>query len=254
MGLGRQSRRMVCRRCSCLTLRSWPQGVIFARRFRGLQPRRVARAGVYGPTRFQDVKRAWSSWIGGGPEIVCGSSRRGGLLWGCVRGRLRRVRQHKSWQRARIRTIQNVALVVAGFADVGRAFIAGNARANAAVHPLLCVVVARGGEARPATPCHAAAATPPASAAISSARQTAAHGRVQAGVTASSPCCREAECLELLLVLWVHGTAIFERGHLLARLVVVVIGVVVFGAFARLDFAERASLCLSSQGPPQAGA
>jgi hypothetical protein len=253
MGSGRQNRRMVCLHCSCPTLLLWLRGATFAVQFRDPRPRRAVMVVAYDQNQYRDAMLASSSLTGGAQLIACGSLRREGLLWGYVRGRLRLVRRHKSWREECIRTIENITFVVAGFPNIGGPFVTGDACANATVHPLLFIIVARRGEARPPTPRHAAAATPPAPTAVPATWQPAAHGRVQTGVAASTPCCREAECLERLLVLWVHCTAVLERWHLLAGLVVVVVCIIRFGGLAALDLAERSAFSLTSQCPPQAG-
>jgi hypothetical protein len=61
----------------------------------------------------------------------------------------------------------------------------------------------------------------------------------------STPCCREAEGLEALLVLRVYRTAVFERRHFLARLVVIILRLAILGT-SGLDFAERSAFGLAS--------
>lgn len=126
-------------------------------------------------------------------------------------------------------TIQNVALVVARLANVGGSVVAGNARTNTAIYPLFLVVFAR--EAGSPASVHAAAAAAAVSAAEATPAtwQTAAHGRVEAGVAVSPPGGREAEGFEALLVLGVDGAAVLERRHLFSRQVEVALGLCAFG-------------------------
>lgn len=114
---------------------------------------------------------------------------------------------------SRIHTIKDVAFVVTRFPDFGWPLVACNARANAAVDPLFVVVVAVGAvdavEAGTAAPVYATAATAPTPETALAARHAAAHWRVDAVVASTTPGVGEAEGLELGLVLWCDGTAVF---------------------------------------------
>jgi hypothetical protein len=144
-----------------------------------------------------------------------------------------------------LHTIKDIALVVAGLANVRRAVAVRNARTYAAVDPrvvLLVVVVAV--EAGPPAAVHAAAAAAAAPEAALATRQTAAHGRVQALVAAAAPRLLPGKGLEILLVLGVDGAAVLQGRHLLAGLVEITLGLGAVVLLAALHLARDAALAL----------
>jgi hypothetical protein len=150
----------------------------------------------------------------------------------------------QSLQYSGLHTIKDIALVVAGLANVRRAVAVRNARTYAAVDPRVVLVVVVAVEAGSPAAVHAAAAAAAAPEAALATRQTAAHGRVQALVAAAAPRLLPGEGLEVLLVLGVDGAAVLQGRHLLAGLVEIALRLGAVVLLAALHLARDAALAL----------